>query len=279
MKYGLLTPYTSFLADERVPLHAMSEQPSETRQELAVRSMQVSGELGVSQRDLKQAIHGGRAGTRQTPAAATSEILQIRRPQPRSRRGKLGPPQQAQTEHSRVRVSRARRHDGRDERPGRRLRRNERMCNTSACALAQANAAAICAGRTLKRGARLKLPRPTQSNVRQIGTKTFYFKNGRWVDSSVKPDEDAKAVKIAQFSDEYFRLARTQKAEYNQYLSQEEPVTVKLEGRSITSTRHRRMRRLAQWASLGNGSAAVIGAIVPTMVAADLFLPDVRRMS
>jgi hypothetical protein len=68
------------------------------------------------------------------------------------------------------------------------------------------------------------------TNIRQIGSKTFYFKEGRWVDSSVKPEEDAKAVKVAQFSDEYFRIARTQKAEYNQYLSQAEPVTVKLEG-------------------------------------------------
>ena len=49
---------------------------------------------------------------------------------------------------------------------------------------------------------------PPQAKVRQIGTKTFYFKNGRWVDSSVKPDEDAKAEKVVQFSDAYFRLAR-----------------------------------------------------------------------
>ena len=34
-----------------------------------------------------------------------------------------------------------------------------------------------------------------------------------------------------QFTDGYFRLAREQKAEYNQYLSQGEPVTVKLEGK------------------------------------------------
>jgi Ca-activated chloride channel family protein len=69
-----------------------------------------------------------------------------------------------------------------------------------------------------------------QAKVRQIGTKTFYFKNGRWVDSSVKPEEDAKASKVVQFSEDYFRLARSQKAEYNQYFSQEEPVTVKLDG-------------------------------------------------
>jgi Ca-activated chloride channel family protein len=69
-----------------------------------------------------------------------------------------------------------------------------------------------------------------QARVRQIGTKTFYFKNGRWVDESVKPEEDAKATKVVQFTEDYFRLARSQKAEYNQYFSQEEPITVKLEG-------------------------------------------------
>ncbi len=78
--------------------------------------------------------------------------------------------------------------------------------------------------------AELREAESPQSNVRQIGAKTFYFKNGRWVDSSVKPEEDAKAVKVVQFSDDYFRIARTQKAEYNQYLSQSDPVTVKLEG-------------------------------------------------
>jgi Ca-activated chloride channel family protein len=51
------------------------------------------------------------------------------------------------------------------------------------------------------------------------------------VDASVTPEEDEKATVVTQFSDEYFRLARTQKAEYNQYLSLNEPVTVKLDGK------------------------------------------------
>jgi hypothetical protein len=33
-----------------------------------------------------------------------------------------------------------------------------------------------------------------------------------------------------QLSDDYFKVARAQKAEYNQYFSQAEPVTVKLDG-------------------------------------------------
>ncbi len=32
----------------------------------------------------------------------------------------------------------------------------------------------------------------TQAKVRQIGTKTFYFKNNRWVDSTVTPEEDVQ---------------------------------------------------------------------------------------
>jgi len=71
----------------------------------------------------------------------------------------------------------------------------------------------------------------TEGKVRQIGSKTFYWKNSRWVDASVTPDDDKKATVVNQFSDEYFRLARTQKAEYNQYLSLTEPVTVKLDGK------------------------------------------------
>jgi Ca-activated chloride channel family protein len=67
-------------------------------------------------------------------------------------------------------------------------------------------------------------------SVRQVGAKTFYYKNGHWVDSTVKPEDDAKATVIEQFSDAFFRLAATQKAELNQYLTFDEPVTVNLDG-------------------------------------------------
>ncbi len=67
--------------------------------------------------------------------------------------------------------------------------------------------------------------------VRQIGSKTFFRKGDRWVDSEVKPDDEAKAVVIRQFSDEFFALARGQKSELNQYLTFEEPVTVNLDGK------------------------------------------------
>ena len=72
--------------------------------------------------------------------------------------------------------------------------------------------------------------RNVQTKLRQVGSKTFYFKANRWIDSTVMPEEDAKAKLIRQFSDEFFHLARSQSAELNQYLTFTEPVTIKLAG-------------------------------------------------
>ena len=69
------------------------------------------------------------------------------------------------------------------------------------------------------------------ATVRQIGSKTFYWKHERWIDSTVTQDEDEKATVLTQLSDEYFSLARRQKSGNNQYLCLDEPVTVKLDGK------------------------------------------------
>jgi Ca-activated chloride channel family protein len=66
--------------------------------------------------------------------------------------------------------------------------------------------------------------------VRQVGSKTFYLKGGRWVDSSVKPDEEARAKVVRLFSDDFFALARSQSSELNRYLTFTEPVIVQLGG-------------------------------------------------
>ena len=34
------------------------------------------------------------------------------------------------------------------------------------------------------------------AKVRQIGSKTFYWKHERWIDSSVTPEEDEKATVV-----------------------------------------------------------------------------------
>ena len=69
---------------------------------------------------------------------------------------------------------------------------------------------------------------PAEAKVRQVGRKTFYLKDGRWLDSIVKPEDEARAKVIKQFSDDYFQLAAGQAADFNQYLAFVEPVTVQI---------------------------------------------------
>ena len=52
-KYGILTPYTSFLADERVTLHASVANAATARESL-MELQQVTGRSGVAQRQFKQ---------------------------------------------------------------------------------------------------------------------------------------------------------------------------------------------------------------------------------
>ena len=70
--------------------------------------------------------------------------------------------------------------------------------------------------------------RPLRASVRQVGAKTFYFKDNRWIDSTVKPDEDAKAKVIRQFSDDSSAWPGRSRPSSNQYLTFTEPVTLRL---------------------------------------------------
>jgi Ca-activated chloride channel family protein len=216
MKYGLLTPYTAFLADERVPLHAMGDNLRRAGESLQALN-EVSGQAGVAQRGFKQEyLNAARAPGQQGNAPQAPIILG-------TQGGGNGPAQPNAAQGGRMMGGMGGMAGG--------MRRTTRFSDRYGYMEPQALATGAASGRVLVEAEASRIDgQSAQSKVRQIGTKTFYFKNNRWVDSSVKPEEDAKAVKVVQFSDDYFRIARSQKAEYNQYLSQSEPVTVKLDG-------------------------------------------------
>ncbi len=284
-KYGLMTPYTSFLADENVPLHANAENQRRAGMMLS-ELRQADGPSGVSQRDIKQGLiqanrpgmisaqgsgtgrmggmGGGMGGVgrrsqfaAQSPSSATlGHFDQSQQPgqnQPGQSNGnqpgpgganQIGQPTQSGQNPS----------GNQTGQPGQNpLASVARERKVAARPAGQPGMGAMMGGSNPlnaptfannyqpgapgagQNGAGGPLQQaqsgPQPARLRQIGTKTFYFKDGRWVDSSVKPEEDAKAEKVVQFSDAYFRLARAQKAEYNQYFSQSEPVTVKLDGK------------------------------------------------
>ena len=192
-KYGLLTPYTSFLADERVSLHATAANRRLATSNLDALSI-VEGEAGTVQRDFKQAFKKAErleevGGYRYQIAPAAPGM------------GGMG--------------------GGMGGMGGGRL--------SSAGRLGQATAAPPT--NRGKNPSPAKSDAPAESAVRNLGVKTFYRKGDRWVDSDVKPEEDAKAIILEQFSDAFFNLTRTQSAEENQYLTFEEPVTVRIAGK------------------------------------------------
>jgi Ca-activated chloride channel family protein len=69
------------------------------------------------------------------------------------------------------------------------------------------------------------------ANIKNLGNKTFYFRNNQWVEASITETDAKNAISITQFSDDYFNLSKQQEASSNQYLTLKEPVVVKLNGK------------------------------------------------
>jgi Ca-activated chloride channel family protein len=223
-KYGILTPNTSFLADERVPLHLRAENASHSRRALESLA-EVQGQLGVDQRGYKQALmQADRAQDAEVP------VPRLARSEPRNLPVGGG-------ESLAMALLAGKPTQSIKGAPGTPFGLSQN----------QPGPAGMMGGMGLTGGARggfvpgsaaVGLAPATEpelskvaGKVRQIGAKTFYWKNNRWVDSSVLPGEDAAATVVTQLTDAYFELARSQKAGDNQYLSQAEPVTVKLNGK------------------------------------------------
>ncbi len=215
-KYGILTPYTSFLADERVMLHARAFNARIAGDSLS-QLHDVSGESGVEQRRAKQRLMG--ADREEGAVAYSYEGLAMRKA------GEAAPSAAGPSQGNSAPRSLAR-------------QGGQASANLAGGASKPSGGGRGDANSSLGIVVPKALAPPDQAQgqalaekVRQIGTKTFYWKKDRWIDASVTQEEADKATVMTQFSDDYFQLARVQKAENNQYLSLEEPVTVKLDGK------------------------------------------------
>ena len=207
-RHGILTPYTSFLADERVPLHTAAAHADRARESLRALES-VSGDFGVAQRELKQAYNQAnnldfqlQDGSSQfAPSSATGL----------GGYGGLG------GMGSGGMVGR-----------GATLRQSR---NASAPAGTPAGSNLAVPPATPRDAPGAQPPAtPAPPPIRHLGAKTFYLRDGRWIDSTLTPEDETHAKLIRQFSPEFFELARSQTAEENQYLSFAEPVLVKLGG-------------------------------------------------
>jgi Ca-activated chloride channel family protein len=221
-KYGILTPYTAFLADEQVQLHAQAANGRRALDELE-RLNEVAGQRGVAQR----AVKGGYQRAERFGDVASAPAA--REP---STEAKAGFAFRAEGQ-DRFDAAKPRSAPGPQagQMPGLvgggGLGGQASMfgAGMSAAKAPAANAAPVL---SLDADGNAQVV----GNVRRVGGKTFFRRGSRWVDETVTPEQEAKAQTIEQFSDAYFELARKQSADLNQYLTFEEPVTINLGGQT-----------------------------------------------
>ncbi|OHB82263.1 MAG: hypothetical protein A2V98_21480 [Planctomycetes bacterium RBG_16_64_12] len=177
-RHGILTPYTSFLADENTSVRDVASNTRRAGERLLALD-RASGAEGFFQRSFKGSLQ---RATQAGPAMAAPAA------------GPGGMPGGF----------------GGAGAPARGL--PPVQLYAGAAELAEADEEMQAAGQT----------------VRQIGNRAFYRRGERWVDSTVTEEQEKKAVRVQQFSDEYFALARRHGRELSQYMVFDEPVLVNL---------------------------------------------------
>jgi len=184
-QHGVLTPYTSFLADENTNIRDLASNYNEAEVRLQTLA-ETDGASGVGQREAKAGLqraggYGGggaydRAGTPSGGSVAGRRANSPYGPSMRSRGAQSGPPVAGQPADA------------------------------------------------------FPYSKAVEENVRNVAQKTFYRRNNQWFDSIVTEEQEKKATRVAQFSDEYFTLAHRHGRALSQYLVFDEPVLIALDG-------------------------------------------------
>lgn len=188
MRHGIITPYTSFLADENVRLADRVENNRRGYTRLSRDLSIVDGKPGVAQREFKGGLQSADRA-RSTPAAAGMAMGGGGI----GGSGLGGARLSAKADEARKRFS----------------------ASSGRAAITQDAEGEV----------------EVLDAVRNVGQKTFFYKNKQWQDSTVSPDQEKNAKHIVQFSDEYFELAAQHGGTLSKYLAFDEPVLVSLNGK------------------------------------------------
>lgn len=209
IKHGILTPYTSFLADDTVSLsdrENLARASRESRTQLAAESGRdafgqraLKGQFQRAARldDLKKLAKSRENADAARPASAGSA------PAPGGRGGFGGGRTPAGKPG--------------DSSPRRRVLGYSELQKEKAAAKAEGDAL---------------YEDSLSSTVVQVGQKSFFRKDKTWRDSSVKDEDEKKATLIVQFSKAYFDLAASHGGKLSKYFVFDEAVVINLEGKT-----------------------------------------------
>ncbi len=217
-RHGIITPYTSFLADENTDVRDFAFSSRQAGVALEALS-QAGGRGGFVQREMKAQLQRSRqvpatdhlgaqyfadgqlgtpfaGGARPAlPAAASGGAGAANRPSVTSRPGGSPP--------SASRLSAARPQNA-----------------------AQANSTNGPDKGLADQDRSLKI-----QSVRNVGGKTFYFRNNQWIDSVATAEQEKQAKVVKRYSKEYFDLVTQHGKDVAKYLALEGKVTLVLDGK------------------------------------------------
>ncbi len=191
IRHGIITPYTSFLADDGVRLADRESNGARALDNVRRGLANESGAFGVEQRAIKGQLQkadnfaAGRPQAEKKAAAA---------PGLGGGFGGAGPT-------------------------------SERARDAAATASSVAPAAPAAGGLVVLDE---KGEAKSVNSLKQVGLKTFFRKENAWQDSTVTPEQTKGAIRIKQFSKEYFDLAASHGGTLAKYLVFDEPVVLNL---------------------------------------------------
>jgi len=222
-RHGIITPYTSFLADENTPLGATAANVGRANERL-LSLADVSGESGVMQRSYRGQMQRAQIADSSPRAAAEAYGRSMPGATPGMPMGMGGMPGGGG----------AMGYPGMSSGSGREMAKAADRRMSGARGPAQSAGGRPAAGPILGGVAVQQAEEMAQAGqlVRNVGNRAFYRRGTQWVDSTVTKEQERQTTRVKQFSDRYFELARRQGRNLSQYLVFDEPVLVNLEGQA-----------------------------------------------
>jgi Ca-activated chloride channel family protein len=223
-KHGVLTPYTSFLADENAR-HDLAQNVTLTRDRLDALSV-VDGERGVALRMNKNFY--GRASLAEAKSAEAAFEGLYDKDAPVVQSAPAGAPLAgAPAADARSRAGYGQLGGGAYGAAGGVTARSYGGGYGGALNGAASKTTAATPSITSEELAERE---KVVQNVRYVGSKSFFRRGDRWVDSSVNEKNEKNVKKIKRFSDEYFELVDKHGKDVAKYLAFDEPVMLVLDG-------------------------------------------------
>ncbi len=213
IRHGIITPYTSFLANENADTHNVTFNAEQANRRLDALS-ETDGQIGVEQRLAKAALRQADAPADQSPQFYAEAA------------GKLANGAAASGLSSAATSPAQPTHAGR-------FAFRDRGAGGGAATAAPLQFGNTVAGEPPK-DSDDKEAENVVENVRVIGRKTFYRRGDHWVDSAVSAEQEQKPIKVERYGKEYFELVDKYGRDAAKYLTFDEPVIVELGGKAYS---------------------------------------------